>query len=327
MINRQDILRIAKEVLHTEAEQVFKKAEGIDDEFINVVREITACKGKFVISGMGKSGLIGKKISATLSSYGTPSFFLHPAEAYHGDLGMIGKHDLICLISYSGETDEILKLIPFFQEMGNKIISMTGNIKSSLARNSDYCIDVSIDKEACPLQLAPTTSTTVALAMGDALAVSVMKANGVQEEHFARFHPGGSLGRKLLLKVSDQMIPKNRVPVLFHNTTAIDVLHAITDGRLGMAIVEHSSGKLSGIITDGDIRRITLREQENFIHLTASEMMTKNPKVISPEIKVFDAEKIMDQMGIHQLIVVNADGSFAGILPYRSELKEKNTLV
>lgn len=327
MRRTHDILEVAKEVLRTEAEQVLNKANSINEEFAHIVTEIAACSGKFVISGMGKSGLIGKKISATLSSYGTQSFFLHPAEAYHGDLGMIGKNDLICLISYSGETDEILKLIPFFQELGNKIISMTGNLKSSLALNSDYCIDISIDKEACPLQLAPTTSTTVALAMGDALAVSVMKANGVQEEHFARFHPGGSLGRKLLLKVSDQMIPKNRVPVLFHNTSAIDALHAITDGRLGMAIIEEGSGKLSGIITDGDIRRIILREQENFIHLTAAEMMTRNPKVVSPELKVFDAEKIMDKMGIHQLVVVNSDGSLAGILPYRSELKGKSMLI
>lgn len=314
------IIEQARRVLSVEAEQISLLKEKIDHHFVRAVEAINACKGKLIVCGMGKSGLIGQKISATLSSYGIQSFFLHPAEAHHGNLGMVGSTDAVLLISYSGETDEILKLIPFFQKMGNITIAMTGNTQSSLAQHSDISLDVSISEEACPLQLAPTSSTTATLVMGDALAVTLMEAKGVREEHFARLHPGGNLGHKLLMKVEDQMIDGERLPLIGGNASAIDTIHAISDGRLGVVVVTDEQQHLLGIITDGDVRRTTLEARENFIQLKASQMMTKNPRVVQPGIRVYEAESLMDTLGIHQLVVVNDENRVVGILPYRTQI-------
>lgn len=318
------IIGTARDVLAIEAEQILLQKEKIGETFANVVKAILDCKGKLIISGMGKSGIIGKKIAATLSSYSIQSFYLHPAEAYHGDLGMVGEKDLILLISNSGETDEILKLIPFFQHNKNTVISMTGSVYSSLAVNSDYTLDIGINKEACPLQLAPTASTTVALAIGDAIAVSTMKIKGVKEELFAQFHPGGSLGRKLLQKVKDQMVKGENIPFVSPNTNAIDTIHAISDGRQGMVVVTDKSKKLLGIVTDGDIRRSTLVEEENFINLTASQFMTKNPVTVRADERLLDAEQKMDDLSIHQLVVVDDSNKVLGMLPYRTSIKSLN---
>lgn len=318
------IIESAKNVLRIESDQILLQRDKIGAEFVNVVNSILECKGKLIISGMGKSGIIGQKIAATLSSYSIQSFFLHPGEAYHGDLGMVGTEDLILLISNSGETDEILKLIPFFQYNENKIISMTGNKRSSLARNSHFTLDIGINQEACPLQLAPTASTTVALAIGDAIAVSTMKLKGVKVDIFARFHPGGSIGRKLLQKVEDVMLTEGNVPMISPSSNAIDTIHAISDGRLGIVIVADKNNKLRGIVTDGDIRRSTLRDKENFINLKAFQFMTENPVTVLPGERILDAEEIMDNLGIHQLVVVDENNKVLGILPYRTSIKSLN---
>lgn len=318
------IIESAKNVLTIESDQILLQRDKIGAEFVNVVKSILECRGKLIISGIGKSGIIGQKIAATLSSYSIQSFFLHPVEAYHGDLGMVGKEDLILLISNSGETDEILKLIPYFQYNENKIISMTGNNRSSLARNSSFTLDIGINQEACPLQLAPTASTTVALAIGDAIAVSTMKLKGVKEDIFARFHPGGSLGRKLLQKVEDVMLTNGDIPLVSPSSNAIDTIHAISDGRLGIVIVADKNNTLQGIVTDGDIRRSTLREKENFINLQAFQLMTKNPVTAMPDERILDAEEKMDSLGIHQLVVVDANNKVLGILPYRTSIKSLN---
>lgn len=318
------IIESAKNVLRIESDQILLQRDKIGAEFVNVVNSILECKGKLIISGMGKSGIIGQKIAAKLSSYSIQSFFLHPGEAYHGDLGMVGTEDLILLISNSGETDEILKLIPFFQYNENKIISMTGNKRSSLARNSHFTLDIGINQEACPLQLAPTASTTVALAIGDAIAVSTMKLKGVKVDIFARFHPGGSIGRKLLQKVEDVMLTEGNVPMISPSSNAIDTIHAISDGRLGIVIVADKNNKLRGIVTDGDIRRSTLRDKENFINLKAFQFMTENPVTVLPGERILDAEEIMDNLGIHQLVVVDENNKVLGILPYRTSIKSLN---
>ena len=314
------IIKSAKEVLKIESDQILLQYEKVGEDFVRIVNSIINCKGKLIISGMGKSGIIGKKISATFSSYGIQSFFLHPGEAYHGDLGMVGKNDLVLLISNSGETDEILKLIPFFQHNGNTIVSMTGNTNSSLASNSVYVLDIGIDKEACPLQLAPTASTTVTLAMGDAIAVAAMKMIGVKEDHFAKFHPGGSLGRKLIQKVKDQMITGKAMPLVSPDSSAIDTMHAISDGRLGMVVVIDTSKKLLGIVTDGDIRRSNLAEKENFMNLKAAQLMTTNPVTTFERERLLDAESKMDELRIHQLVVVDENNIVVGILPYRTSI-------
>lgn len=314
------ILKLGQRVILIETGELQKLMSKLDINFVNAVGLILRCNGKLIISGMGKSGLIASKIAATFSSTGTPSFFLHPAEAYHGDLGMIEKDDIAFLLSNSGETDEVLKLIPFLQDQGNNIISMTGNPESTLAKNSNCHLNVSVEKEACPLQLAPTSSTTATLVMGDALALTVMETRGFKEGDFARFHPGGSLGRKLVSRVANEMVKKDNLSLIDPTTSAIDTIHAISDSRLGVAIVVDSEKKLIGIITDGDIRRAAEHSMEDFFKLKAGELITPNPHTVLPELRVFDAEKIMDSLKIHQLIVVNNKKQILGILPYRSQL-------
>src|SRR6202000_206224 len=248
---------IAKRVFDIEIESLQHVAASIDDEFTNVVNAILKGKGKLIVIGIGKSGIIGKKIAATLASTGTPSFFLHPGEAFHGDLGMVEPNDLVILISYSGETDEVLKIIPFLKWNKNTIISITGNPNSTIAKHSKFHLNINVTREACPLALAPTSSTTAALVMGDALAVALMEARQFQEEDFARFHPGGRLGHKLLAKVKDLMRTDN-LPFISSDASFTELLLRMSEGRLGMVIVGNANN-FEGVVTDGDLRRALLR--------------------------------------------------------------------
>ena len=297
------IKEIAQEVFSIESQAIAQLSEQLTDDFENAVADILKCKGKLIISGMGKSGIIGKKIAATMASTGTPSFFLHPGEAYHGDLGMIEKDDMVLLISNSGETDEVLKLIPFLKSQGNVVVAMSGNIDSTLAKNSTYHLNVAVAQEACPLQLAPTSSTTATLVMGDALAVSLMKLRNFQDTDFAQFHPGGSLGRRLLTGVEDVMT-KDNLPIVNGETSIKEILGIISKARLGLVIVV-DNGNIQGVITDGDIRRAMEHSEEAFFSLRASSLMSKKPKTIDVKAKLTMAQKKMTDSKVNSLLVVD----------------------
>jgi len=294
---------IAKRVFNTEIESLKYVADSIDDEFSRVVEAILNTSGKLIVIGIGKSGIIGKKIAATLASTGTPSFFLHPGEAFHGDLGMVGSNDMVILISYSGETDEVLKLIPFLVWNKNSIIAITGNPNSTVAKNSHYHLNICIKQEACPLALAPTSSTTAALVMGDALAVALMESRNFQQEDFARFHPGGSLGRKLLTTVKDLMRTDN-LPFINESSSFTEILLRMSEGRLGMVIVG-TAEKVDGIITDGDLRRALLRNPD-ISQLTALNMMTANPVFMEEKEFINQAESLMMEKKITTVLVGSA---------------------
>lgn len=303
---------IAKNVFKIESQEILNLSMNLTDDFTNAVESILKSSGKLIISGMGKSGIIGKKIAATLASTGTPSFFLHPGEAYHGDLGMIEKQDVVLLISNSGETDEVLKLIPFLKSQQNITISMSGNPTSTLAKNTNFHLNVSVQTEACPLQLAPTSSTTATLVMGDALAVALMNLKSFQEKDFAQFHPGGSLGRKLLTKVKDVMIMDN-LPICNLSTSLIDVIHIISKGGSGVAIISENN-IVKGIITDGDLRRMMEKYENNFFNLRIENIMTKNPKVINEDEQLINAQNIMTENRLNILIVIDLNKECIGIL-------------
>ena len=301
----------AKRVFDIEIEALQRVAGLLDHEFDKAVEAILNTEGKIIVVGIGKSGIIGKKISATLSSTGTPSFFLHPGEAFHGDLGIVGKKDKIIIVSYSGETDEVLKVIPFLKWNGNLIISITGFPNSTIAKNSDHHLNVNITREACPLALAPTSSTTATLVMGDALAVALMESRSFKEEDFARFHPGGSLGRKLLVRVKDQMRTDN-LPFINTNASFTEVLLRMSEGRLGMVIVGNIQHVL-GIITDGDLRRALLRHPDTNT-LGVPEMMTANPVIIDGEEFLSNAEHLMMEKKITTILVGSpANRSLSGV--------------
>jgi len=302
---------IAKRVFDIEIEALQHVAGLIDDEFTKTVEVILKANGKLIVIGIGKSGLIGKKIAATLSSTGTPSFFLHPGEAFHGDLGMVGENDQVLLVSYSGETDEVLKLIPFLKWNKNIIIGITGNTESTIAKNSDYHLNINITREACPLALAPTSSTTAALVMGDALAVALMESRQFQQEDFARFHPGGSLGHKLLSRVKDLMRTDN-LPFIAKEASFTELLLRMSEGRLGMVIVG-SASYVEGVVTDGDLRRALLRNPDTS-KLSITDMMSQNPVIINGEEFVGQAEKLMMAKKITTILVGNAEQrNIAGI--------------
>jgi len=303
---------IAKEVFEIESNEIAKLSNLLTDDFSDAIHAVINTKGKFIISGMGKSGIIGKKIAATLASTGTPSFFLHPGEAYHGDLGMIEKDDIILLISNSGETDEVLKLIPFLKSQENVVIAMSGKPNSTLAQNSNYHLNISIDKEACPLQLAPMSSTTATLVMGDAIAAALMRLRDFKDENFALFHPGGSLGRRLLTKIKDVM-KKDNLPTCNEETIAKDIIHTITDGKCGLVVVTQSN-KIKGIITDGDIRRVMESQEENFFKLSAKDIMTTSAKLIHEDSKLIEASDIMSENKINSLVVINKNNELSGIV-------------
>jgi len=295
----------AKEVFNIESKAIADLSKNLDSDFEEAVEAILNSNGKLIISGMGKSGIIGKKIAATMASTGTPSFFLHPGEAYHGDLGMIEKEDIVLLISNSGETDEVLKLIPFLKNQKNIIVAMSGKVDSTLAKNATYHLNVSVEKEACPLQLAPTSSTTATLVMGDALAIVLMELRGFRETDFAQFHPGGSLGRRLLTRVEDVM-KKVDMPLVEMDTPMKALVQKISSARLGLVVVIHDES-IEGIVTDGDIRRAMESSQDKFFELKASDIMTKNPITIKRQAKLREAQKVMTELKVNSVLVVEND--------------------
>ncbi len=308
-----DIKQSALDTINTEAEAVRGLAALLTEDFEQAVRAILDCGGKVIVTGMGKSGIVGKKIAATLASTGTPSFFLHPGEACHGDLGMIEPHDIVLALANSGATDEVLKLIPFLKSRGNTIIAMTGKPESLLAKHADYHINVSVPAEACPMNLAPTSSTTAMLVMGDALAVALMQERNFSPEEYAVFHPGGSLGRRLLTRVSDVM--RRDVPRIPGDMPLGQVIIAISEARMGIAAVMDGE-RLAGVITDGDIRRAMAKYESGFFGRKAEQIMTPDPKTIGSGELVSVAEEIMHKNRIHSLIVSNGDGSVEGVVEF-----------
>lgn len=302
---------IAAGVLLKQAQALEQAANTIGPEFAQAINFILGCSGRVIISGVGKSGLVGKKIAATLASTGTLSFFVHPVEAFHGDLGMIAVEDVIILISFSGETDEVIRLIPSLKRFGNRIISLVGRADSTLARHSDIMLLTPAKREACPNNLAPTTSTTVTLAMGDALAVALMKLRGFKPEHFAAFHPGGSLGRRLLTRVKDVMHAGN-LPVVEPDRLLRDCLWEMTRARLGLVLVL-DGGRAVGIVTDGDLRRALLADPQAMSSPIA-DVMSRQPVTIHEEEKLADAEMIMRERKIKVLVVINDEGATTGLL-------------
>jgi len=307
-----DIKKLAQEVFEIESKEIANLSKRLTDDFEKAINAILQSSGKLIVSGMGKSGIIGKKIAATLASTGTPSFFLHPGEAYHGDLGMIEENDIVLLISNSGETDEVLKLIPFLKHQKNCTISMSGNDDSTLAKNTNYHLNIAVDKEACPLFLAPTSSTTATLVMGDALAVTLMKLRDFKEENFAKFHPGGSLGRRLLTTVRDVMKKKN-LPIISSQATIKEVIQRISEGKLGLVVIIDNN-KIIGIITDGDIRRTMESREKDFFNLKAEDLMSNHPKLIYESDKLISASNIMSQHKINSLLVVNESNDLVGVV-------------
>ena len=291
------IIAEAKKVIRIEAEALLALADSINGEFERAVKLILASRGRVIVTGMGKSGLIGQKIASTMASTGTPAFFLHPAEAIHGDLGMIMKGDVVIAISSSGETEELLRILPIIERIGAQLIAMTGRPGSNLAKTGDVLLNVAVKEEACPLGLAPTASTTATLAMGDALAVALLVERGFKADDFALFHPGGSLGKKLLLKVSDLMHSGSSMPIVQADVLMREALFEITSKGLGCTGVADSNGALSGVITDGDLRR-ALEKGVEFLDRPAAELMHKNPKRI---LAVDLAAKALQQMENHSI--------------------------
>ena len=290
---------IAKEVFEIESNAVLHLSDKLDDDFSEVIDTILASKGRLIICGMGKSGIIGKKIAATLASTGTPCFFMHPGEAYHGDLGMVTPEDVFLALSNSGETEEVVKLIPFLKDNKNILISMTGNPDSTLAISSKFHLNIAVEKEACPLQLAPTASTTATLAMGDALAVTLMKVRNFQPENFARFHPGGSLGRRLLSRVENEMVKEN-LPFINDDAGILDLIQTISQGALGICIV---NGNEVGIVTDGDLRRAIETHGESIFDKSARDIMTPEPAAVAVGTRMEDALILMDNLKVTTLLV------------------------
>lgn len=309
----REIMNWAKEVVAIEAEGIISLKNSLNKDFINVIKILSACEGKIVVTGMGKAGIIGQKFSATLSSTGTSSFWLHAAEAVHGDLGRIEEKDVVVVLSYSGETEEIKNLIPFIRQIGAKIIAITGNLRSSLSRYVDGFVNVRIGKEACPLGLAPTTSTTAMLAACDAISVVLQKIKGFKEKDFALFHPRGSLGRKLLLKVKDIMRKKKFNPIVNDTMMVKDVLVRITSAHAGAASVVNSSGKLIGIFTDGDLRR-NLEKYSNLLHKQVKDVMTKKPVIVRDDDLASQALKVLETKKIDEVPVVNSNYHPVGML-------------
>ena len=302
-----DILEEAKRVLNVEAQSILDLIERIDENFSRAVELLYHCKGKVVLMGMGKSGLVGRKISSTFASTGTPSFFLHPAEGLNGDFGMLAKEDVIIAISNSGETRELLDVLPLIKRYGNRLITFTGNLNSNLAKAGDVNLDIRVKEEACPLGLAPTASTTATLALGDALAVALMGKRNFKEEDFAILHPGGTLGKRLLLKVEDLMHTGKAFPMVSEKTLMKDAIFEITSKRLGVTGVCNTEGHLVGVITDGDLRR-ALEKFSDLFNREASEVMTKNPKWIEKDALAAKAVQRMEEYSITSLFVFNKAG-------------------
>ena len=317
----KSLIEIAKAVIQTEADSVLALKDRINNKFEEVCNTLKECSGKVVLIGMGKSGHIAKKISSTLASTGTPSFYLHPGEAGHGDLGMVTDDDVIIMISYSGEADEIIALLPGIKRMNIPLISMTGNAKSSIAISSDYHLDVSVAKEACPNNLAPTSSTTSALVMGDAIAVSLITANKFSSEDFAMSHPSGSLGRRLLTLVSSIMRSGNDIPMVSKKTLLIDSLLVMSEKALGMVLIAEN-GKLAGIFTDGDLRR-AIESNVDFQKLTIEDVMTKDCKAIEPHEPALTAMQMMEKYSLNSLPVVDSKNTIVGAINMHTLIQAK----
>ncbi|MDC1387223.1 KpsF/GutQ family sugar-phosphate isomerase [Candidatus Thioglobus sp.] len=317
----KSIIDIAKDVIQTEADSVLKLMDRIDQNFGEVCQILKNCMGKVVLIGMGKSGHIAKKISSTLSSTGTPAFYLHPAEAGHGDLGMISHNDVVIMISYSGESDEIISLLPGIKRMNVPIISMTGNANSLIASSSDFHLDISVDNEACPNNLAPTSSTTATLVMGDAIAVSLMSLNNFTSDDFAMSHPSGSLGRRLLTLVSSIMKSGEDIPKVTKEMLLIDSLLVMSKKALGMVLIAENE-KLVGIFTDGDLRR-ALESNVDFQKLTIQDVMTKDCKSIEPQEPALIAMQLMEKYSLNSLPVVDSSNNIVGAINMHTLIQAK----
>lgn len=313
MIKQESVKSLALSVLSAEAMAVEKSIDSIDDSFIKAVNEILSLKGRLILSGIGKSGHIARKLAATFASTGTPAFFVHAAEAAHGDLGMITKDDVLIAISYSGESSELLAIVPIIKREGTKLIAMTGNAQSSLAKYSDFHINCHVEREACPLNLAPTSSTTVTLALGDALAVACLAARGFTRNDFARSHPGGALGRRLLTRVSDVMHVGSDVPKVLPQTTVVNAITEISHKHMGMTSVVDEQDHVLGIFTEGDLRRVISRVGD-VRELLIKDVMTTSPKTIAEDELAVSAAKLMSDMSCNQLLVVDKGNVLIGAL-------------
>jgi arabinose-5-phosphate isomerase len=304
---------MAREVLEIEAKAVSDLIGSLDQRFVQAVETILNCRGRVVVSGIGKSGHIARKIASTLASTGTPAFFVHPAEASHGDLGMVARDDVFIALSNSGESEELLAIIPLLKRQGAKLVAMTGKPQSTLAREADVHLYAGAEKEACPLNLAPTASTTAALALGDALAVALMQAKGFTRDEFAASHPGGTLGRKLLTHVRDVMRSGEDAPRVGHTATAMDGMLEVSRGRMGMTTVLDGHGRVIGIFTDGDLRR-SLQKGVDLRSAPITDIMTRGPRTIGPDKLAAEAVEIMERYKINQLVVVDEDQKLLGAL-------------
>lgn len=318
------LLDLAREALQTEIQGLQAMAQRLDGRFAQAVRMVLACRGRVVVMGMGKSGHVGRKIAATLASTGTPALFVHPAEASHGDLGMITPTDVVLAISNSGESDELSAILPLIKRMGVPLLAMTGRADSTLARHADVVLDTGVAREACPHNLAPTASTTAQMAMGDALAVALLSARGFQPDDFARSHPGGALGRRLLTLVRDVMRPLEATPRVSPDATLMETMHAMSAGGLGATAVVDEAGRPIGIFTDGDLRRlIEARDGVGLRELTAGEIMHPRPRTVRPQMLAVEAAQLMEAHRITSVLVVDDDGRLAGALNHHDLMRAK----
>jgi arabinose-5-phosphate isomerase len=306
-------LELARKVLTIEADAVAALGSRLDQTFLAAVELLLSCRGRVVVSGMGKSGHIARKIASTMASTGTPAFFVHPAEASHGDLGMITREDVVIALSYSGESDELLTIIPLIKRQGAKLIAITGNATSALAKEADVSLDARVSQEACPLNLAPTASTTAALALGDALAIALLDARGFGADDFARSHPGGTLGRRLLTHVSDVMRTGEDVPHVAESASLVDALREMTGKRMGMTAVVDRGRRVVGIFTDGDLRR-ALERSSDLRAVALADVMSGNPRTIQADKLAVEAVEMMERYKINQLLVVTDTGELTGAL-------------
>lgn len=314
-------IQIAKKVLREEAEALLQLSENLDQNFSKAVEYLFNCKGKVIITGLGKSGLVGRKIAATLASLGTPSIFVHPTEAYHGDLGIVDSKDVCIAISNSGDTEDILRLIPSFKIFGVPIIGICSNTQSELSKISDVVLKTGVTKEACSLNLAPTTSTTVTMAIGDALAVALVNAKGFTEKDFAFLHPGGTLGKKLLSRVTDVLIPPEKTGTAKKSDGIKTLANQLSTSNLGIVVILEESGKIAGVVTDGDLRRAL--QKPDFQNLTAQAIMSANPKTISCDSLLAEAVRKAELARVTALVATSADGKYQGIVNLHDILNKK----
>lgn len=313
----KNVQEYAVRCLKDEAEAILSLIPQLDENFDKAVDMIYSCKGKVIVTGVGKSGNIGSKIAATLSSTGTPAFFINPLDVFHGDLGVMTPDDVVLALSNSGNTDELLRFLPMILHMKVPVIAMSGNSESLLAKYSDVHIKVNVEKEACPLNLAPTSSTTAALAMGDALAVALMQVRNFKPRDFAQFHPGGELGRRLLTTAEDVM-RADELPILPEEMHLGEAIILVSKGKLGLGISLNSANEVEGIITDGDIRRAMEKWQAEFFNHTVADIMTRTPKMVSPDTKISEVQKVMNKYKVHSVLVVDENRHLLGVVDHYS---------